>query len=68
MTPAQAREYIQHFRTHVLPGTDHVDTSAKRRIWLDNMSDADALFVAGEFARIEAEAAKGRKQRGMRDS
>jgi hypothetical protein len=55
-TVAQARHYIEAFRKHTLPGTDWVDTD-KRRIHIDNMTDDDALFVAGEFARMEAEAA-----------
>jgi hypothetical protein len=40
-----------------------VDTN-ERRIRLDSMTDADALFVAGEFQRMEAEAAR-RSQRRM---
>lgn len=54
---AEAREYIAIFREHTLPGAQWVDTN-ERRIQLDNMSDADALFVAREFQRMEAEAAR----------
>lgn len=53
---ARARDYIAVFRQHTLPSTKWVDTG-ERRISLDNMTDADALFVAGEFQRMEAEAA-----------
>jgi hypothetical protein len=54
--PADARCYVAQFRRFTLPGTDYVDTG-RRRIWLDRMSDADAIFVAGEFRRMEAAAA-----------
>lgn len=53
---AEARAYIAIFRKHTLPGAQWVDTDV-RRIFLDHMSDDDALFVAGEFQRMEAEAA-----------
>ena len=60
---AQARDYIRVFCTHTIPGTTWVDTT-KRRIQLDDMSDEEALFVASEFQRWEAEAAAlGRKRR-----
>jgi hypothetical protein len=36
-----------------------VTTSAGRKIWLDRMTDDDALFVAAEFQRMETEAARG---------
>ena len=66
MTEAEsAREYIAHFRKYVIPGTDHVVTSEGRHIMLDTMSDADAVFIAAEFAGMEAKAA-GRRR--MRDS
>lgn len=54
---AKARAYIIIFREHTLPGTLWVDTG-ERRIRLDSMTDDDALFVAGEFQRMEAEAAR----------
>ena len=60
-----ARAYIRYFRTYVLPGCDHIVTSEPRHIWLDCMSDTDALFVAREFGIMEAKAA-GRRR--MRDS
>jgi hypothetical protein len=55
-----ARRYIETFRRHTLPGTKWVDTG-ERRIVLDNMTDADAVFVAREFQRMEMEAATRRK-------
>jgi hypothetical protein len=58
-----ARAYIRYFRAHVLPGTDHAKTSDGRTIWLDCMSDEDAVFVAAEFKRMEGEAAKRRRVR-----
>lgn len=58
MSPANARIYIALFRRYTLPGADHVDTSSGRRIWLDDMTDADAQLVAEEFSRMEAEAAR----------
>jgi hypothetical protein len=60
-----ARAYIRYFRTYVLPGCDHITTNDKRQIWLDDISDEDALFVAREFGIMEAKAA-GRRR--MRDS
>lgn len=63
---SQARQYIATFRKHTLPGTAWVDTET-RRIHLDDMTDDDdALFVAGEFARMEAKAARRSVKRGMR--
>lgn len=64
VTPAQARHYIRTFREHTLPGTKWVETN-ERRIYLDKMTDDDALFVASEFARMEAEAAR-RSSKGRR--
>jgi hypothetical protein len=52
-----ARHYIKTFCTYTLPGTEWVDTKT-RRIQLDNMTDDDALFVASEFQRMEAEVAR----------
>lgn len=60
--PADARCYVAGFRRFTLPGTTHVDTG-RRRIWLDRMSDSDAVFVAGEFRRMEAEALARRAAR-----
>jgi hypothetical protein len=58
-----ARHYIETFRRHTLPGTDWVDTD-ERRILLDHMTDQDAVFVAGEFLRMELAAAhRGRHRR-----
>lgn len=62
---AEARAYIAIFRQHTLPNTSWVKTQ-KRRIDLDTMSDADALFVASEFRRMEDEAfrsVQGRRRR-----
>lgn len=61
---ASARCYIETFRRHTLPGTKWVDTN-ERRIVLDNMTDADAVFVAAEFRRMETEAARRRKGMGV---
>jgi hypothetical protein len=60
---ANAREYIAVFRRHTLPGTQYVDTNV-RRIHLDHMTDEDALFVAGEFQRMEEEATRRTRARG----
>lgn len=60
MTPSpvdEARRYIATFAKRTLPGTAWVET-ATRRIDLDQMTDEDALFVAGEFKRMEIEAAR----------
>lgn len=65
MTDAEARAYIEMFCRHTLPGTEWVDTG-KRRIYLNAMSDDDALFVASEFQRMEVEAAKRSAKRGRR--
>lgn len=62
---AKAREYIAVFCRHTLPGTKWVDT-ADRRIRIEHMSDEDALFVAGEFQLMEAEAARRALARGGR--
>jgi hypothetical protein len=53
--PGDARAVIARFRRVVMPGTDYV-TTPHRRIWLDRISDSDAVFVAGEFRRMEAAA------------
>lgn len=53
--PGDARAVIARFRRVVMPGTNYV-TTPHRRIWLDRMNDAEAVFVAGEFRRMEAEA------------
>lgn len=65
LTPVEARGYITYCRTHLLAPRkiDHVDTSEGRRIRLDRMTDADALFVAKEFRRMENEAASRRKRK-----
>jgi len=55
-----ARDFIAVFCEHNLPGTEW------GRIYLGNMNDADALFVAGEFALLEAEVASGRRRRVQR--
>jgi hypothetical protein len=56
-TPEQARAYIALFRKYTLPGVTYVDTGT-RKIQLDQMSDDDAVFVAREFQRMEAEAGR----------
>lgn len=57
LTPEAARSYIAIFRKHTLPGAQYIDTQS-RRIELDSMTDDEALFVAEEFQRMEAAAAK----------
>ena len=63
-TPDEARAYIALFRVHAVgKQVDFVQTN-KRRIDLDTMTDADALFVAREFRRMEVAAAtRGRRYR-----
>ena len=56
-TAREARTYIATFRQHTMPGTRYVETDT-RRIELDHMTDADAVFVAREFMRMETEAAR----------
>lgn len=63
MTPVEARNYIAVFRKHTIPGTDYVNTSSGRRIQLNDMSDEDAVFIAGEFQRMEIEAADRKSKR-----
>ena len=65
MTPVEARAYIAQCRTSLLAPhrIDHVDTSTGRRIWLDRMTDADALFVADGFRHMEIEAASHRTRK-----
>ena len=58
MTPTEARAYIALFRKFTVPGAERAWTG-ERVIHLDDMTDADAVFVAREFQRMEAEAAKG---------
>lgn len=65
---AEARSYIALFREHTLPGTDWVRTSSGREIRLDDMTDADAIFIACEFRGMEAKAAARRQRRGGRSS
>lgn len=60
-----ARAYIALFRKHTVPGTSFVDTSAGRRIELDDMTDDEALFVAKEFQRMEVAAAQRRRRRSQ---
>lgn len=61
MTPDQARAYIAIFCKHTLPGCDMVTTNAGE-IWLDKMTDDEALFVASEFKRMEIEAVSNRRE------
>jgi hypothetical protein len=59
----EAREYIALFRKYTLPGADEVRVTGGRIILLDDMTDADAIFVAREFRDMEAQAAKSRRHR-----
>ena len=60
-TPAEARAYVAYFCTQLVPGTTYVDTT-ERRIELNAMTDADALFVARELQSVYAEAARRWKE------
>lgn len=60
---AEAREYIALFRKYTLPGADQVLDTGGRIIMLDDMTDADAIFVAREFRDMEEQAAKLRRRR-----
>ena len=58
---AEARRYIEWMvRTVLPPGAEWADAGDKR-IYFDNMDDDEALFVATEFKRMEAEAAAMRR-------
>jgi hypothetical protein len=56
-TPEQARAYIDLFRRVVAPGTTHVDTNM-RRVWLDKMTDNDALEIAPLLRTLEVNTAR----------
>lgn len=60
--PADARAYVAQFRRFTMPGAEYVDTPS-RRIDLSRMTDSDAVFVAGEFRRLLAEATARRAAR-----
>jgi hypothetical protein len=66
----EAREYIALFRKYTLPGAEYVRVKVKggRVIRLDDMTDADAIFVARRFHDIETQAAKSRVARRFRDT
>ena len=51
---AEARAYIMAFRRQALPSAKWVDANL-RRIWLERMTDEEALFVAEEFRKMQAE-------------
>jgi hypothetical protein len=57
-TPAQARHYIANFAKHTIPGTQYVDFPSGR-IFLNNMTDEEAVKVAVGLMEIEARAARG---------
>jgi hypothetical protein len=57
-TPSQARHYIANFAKHVVPGTEYVDFPSGR-IYLNQMTDEQAVKVAIGLMEIEAQAGKG---------
>jgi hypothetical protein len=62
ITPQQARNYIETFSKHVFKGMEYVDFPSGR-IYLNDMTDAQAIKVAYGLMYIEDQATKGaRKQ------
>lgn len=63
---AQARNYIKEFVQTYRASTglliEFIDTTCQRRIMLNAMNDDDAVFVAHQFAGMEAEANQARVQ------
>lgn len=54
----QAREYIQIFSKHTMPGARYVCFEDSPTIYFNNMTDEQAIKVADCLMDIEAEAAK----------
>ena len=52
----QARAYIEYFAREFGKNITMVGTSTGRVIEINNMPDEDAIFVARQFAAMEAEA------------
>lgn len=63
LTPAAARQYIEVFSKHTLPGTDHVQFGDGTTVNFSTMTNEDAVRVARGLMSIEAEAAGRSDQR-----
>lgn len=61
----EARDYIALFRKYTLPGVDQVVVTGGRIILLDDMTDADAIFVAREFRDMEEQAGNLRRRKRL---
>lgn len=62
ITAEQARHYIDTFSKHVLKGMNYVDFPSGR-VYLNDMTDEQAIKVAYGLMDIEEQASKGaRKQ------
>jgi hypothetical protein len=61
MTPDKARCYIGNFTKYIIPGTEYVDFPSSR-IYINNMTDDEAVKVAHGLMEIEARATKGTRQ------
>jgi hypothetical protein len=62
ITAEQARQYIKEFQQYTFHGVEYVDF-ASGRIYLNNMTDEQAIKVCYGLMDIEEQAAKGvRKQ------
>lgn len=55
ITPQQAREYIEVYRTHTQPGATHLRTTTGP-LYFDQLSDDDAVKVARALSQMEAAA------------
>ena len=50
MTPTEAKAFITWFKNNHLPeGAAFVRTNSGRELYLDKLTDEDAVFVAREF-------------------
>lgn len=59
---AGARQYIHNFKRFVMPGIDWVETNDGTRIYLNKMTDDEALMIAAQFVLMEQQAATRRQQ------
>lgn len=68
MNATEARTYIKHFVEHVSPrkGMDMVRFADGTEVQFSNMTDDEAIRVAGGLKEIEAEAAQKSFSRGVR--
>jgi hypothetical protein len=61
MTPIEARSFITWFTHNHLPkGAAFVKTSSGRELYLDKLTDEEAVFVAEQFEAM-FDAATGKK-------